>query len=70
MNVRLRGQSDIGYVQALAPFSGLSVRPDMNGRSQGPVDPGLTVVDRTGLARVRRERYCYEDWRSIAVRLM
>jgi len=64
------GKGDIGYAPALAPFRGSSVRPDMNGRSQGPVNPGLTVVDRTGLARVRRERHCYEDWRSTAVRSM
>jgi hypothetical protein len=41
-----------------------------NGRSQGPVNHGLSVVDRTGLVRVRRERYCYEDLRSTAVRSM
>ena len=42
--------------------------PDMNGRSQGPVSAGLSVVDRSGLPRVRRERYCCGDWRSTFVR--
>jgi hypothetical protein len=28
----------------------------------------FVVVDRTGLARARRERYCCGDWQSTAVR--
>ena len=62
------GKGDIGYMPALAPFRGSPVRPDVNGRSQGPVNPGLTVVDRRGLARARREEHCCGDWRSTAVR--
>ena len=42
--------------------------PDMNGRSQVPVSAGLSVVDRSDLPRVRRERYCCGDWRSTFVR--
>ena len=48
--------------------SGVAGPPDMNGRSQVPVSAGLSVVDRSDLPRVRRERYCCGDWRSTFVR--